>query len=250
MTTPYTGLDDFLDSSRERGEIVGSWGFSSNIDFTRMRPEESNVWFFEQVFNFLRAYFGVVMPDSLEITTYNSSQQVTRNNLDPMTFLDELMLVMKNLKEHIWTLKLGLSIVGFIRADWDPEKQIRVRIQEPANLMVWGGPDESGFQSFSITYNLFSSQVITGEGVSVWSVNQPMLGKALHKWEQQTGRTIDVVRGNSPELSLSRQGFDKPVPDDFFADLEPPETRAARKPMRPAEPTGDDLIPDLDDLLL
>src|SRR3989338_7495908 len=148
------GLDDFLVDSTERGHVVGTWGFHSNVDFTRMRPEETNVWFFEQVFNFLRAFFGLVMPDSLEIITYNAKKQVNRDNLDQMTFLDELMLVLKNLDQPIWVVRLNLSIVGFIRTDWAPDRPMRVRIQEPASFIIWGGPDESGFQTFSISYKL------------------------------------------------------------------------------------------------
>lgn len=245
----YTNLDDFLDSSLEKGEVVGSWGFSSHIDFTKMSSEENNVWFFEQVFNFLRSFFGAVMPDALEIITYNAGQQINRENLDQMTFLDELMLIMKNLKEPIWVLKLSCSLVGFVRADWDPDNPIRIRIQEPANFIIWGGPDESGFQSFSISFNLFSSQQVQGQGVELWSVNQPLLEKALGKWEAQTGQKIDTVQGNSPDLALDRSGFSKPAPaspaslpsfpdddDDLFA------------PKTIEEEPEDDWFPDLDDL--
>lgn len=236
-----TGLDDFLGKSLVRGDVVGSWGFSSNIDFTRMSPEENNVWFFEQVFNFLRSFFGVVMPDSIEITTYNATQKINRDKLDQMTFLDEFMLILKKLKERIWVVKLKLSIVGFVRSDWDPDNPVRVRIQEPATFMAWGGPDESGFQTLSISYVLFSSRpVAKANGVAVWSVNQPLLEKALKKWERQTGKRIDVVRGNSEDLSLYRHGFKKAAPT------------ATRPKAPPPEDTGpvEDFIPDLEDLNL
>lgn len=237
-----TGLDDLLDKSKVRGDVVGSWGFSSNIDFTRMSQEENNVWFFEQVFNFLRSFFGVIMPDSLEITTYNATQQINRGNLDQMTFLDEFMLVLKNLKERIWVCKLKLSIVGFVRSDWDPDNPIRVRLQEPATFMAWGGPDESGFQTFSVGAVLFSSRPMSNVGgVELWSVNQPLLEKSLKKWERQTGRRIDVVKGNSEDLALYRHGFKKAAPG------------TARPPQyTPPEDTGpvEDFIPDLEDLNL
>lgn len=245
--TTYTSHDDFLASAAQRGEVVGSWGFSSNTDFTRMAAEETNVWFFEQAFNFLRAFFGVVMPDQLELMTYNASKQVKRENLDQMTFLDELMLIMKNLKEPLWVLKLNLSIVGFIRADWDPDNQVRVRIQEPASFICWGGADESGFQTFSIGFNLFSSQQIKSQGISVWSVNQPLLEKALKKWEAQTGKRIDVVQGNSPDLSLGQHGFNAPAPTSPRHGAPPPPRPRAIPP--PVDlPPGDDWLPDLDDL--
>ncbi len=38
------GLDDFLLESTDRGHVVGTWGFHSNMNFTRTRPEENNVW--------------------------------------------------------------------------------------------------------------------------------------------------------------------------------------------------------------
>ncbi|PIR21257.1 MAG: hypothetical protein COV45_00495 [Deltaproteobacteria bacterium CG11_big_fil_rev_8_21_14_0_20_47_16] len=233
-------LDDQHRHHAARGDAVGSWGFSSNINFTRMSQEENNVWFFEQVFNFLRSFFGVVMPDSIEITTVNATQQINRGNLDQMTFLDELMLILKNLKERIWTLKLKLSVVGFLRSDWNPDNPIRVRIQEPASFTVWGGPDESGFQTFTISATLFSTRpMINAGGVELWSVNQPLLEKALKKWERQTGRRIDVVRGNSPDMSLGRHGFQRPAPHNL-------------RPTPPPEPedTGpvEDFIPDLEDL--
>lgn len=237
------GLDDFLNRSTARGDVVGSWGFSSHIDFTRMSTEENNVWFFEQIFNYLRSFFGIVMPDSIEITTYNATQQVNRQNLDQMTFLDELMLILKNLKERIWVVKLKLSIVGFLRSDWNPDNPIRIRIQEPATFMLWGGPDESGFQTFSLSYLLFSARPIVGaEGAMLWSMNQPLLEKALKKWERQCGRRIDVVQGNSEDLSLYRHGFKKATPNA----ARPSPTRA---PVI-EEDTGpvEDFIPDLDDL--
>ena|GEM_PF-5250262 len=46
ITAPM-GLDDLLDESTEQGQVVGSWGFNPNVDFTRMNAEQSNVWFFE-----------------------------------------------------------------------------------------------------------------------------------------------------------------------------------------------------------
>lgn len=235
-------LDDVHYRAARRGDAVGSWGFSSNIDFTRMSQEENNVWFFEQVFNFLRSFFGIVMPDSLELTTHNATQQITRGNLDQMTFLDEFMLILKNLKERIWTCKLKLSIVGFVRSDWDPDNPVRVRIQEPATFTVWGGPDEAGFQSFTVSAVLFSTRTMASAGgVELWSANQPLLEKALKKWERQTGRRIDVVRGNSRDLNLGRHGFQRPAP-------------VGARPTPPPEPedTGpvEDFIPDLEDLNL
>lgn len=232
----FTDLDDFLDHSLAKKEVVGSWGFNSNLDFTRMSHEENNVWFFEQVFNFLRAFFGVVVPDNVEVITYNATKQINKENLDQMTFLDELMLIMKNLKDPIWVIRLNLSIVGFLRTDWDPDNPIRIRIQEPASFIVWGGPDESGFQTFSISYSLFSSQKIETENVELWSMNQPLLEKALRKWEEQSGHAIEVVKGNSGELPLYQYGFKKPAPQNI----------------RPEKPSKDedleDSIPDLDDL--
>ncbi len=240
----FTDLDEFMTQALDKGQVMGSWGFSSNIDFSRMSVEENNVWFFEQTFNFLRAFFGLVMPDSLEIITYNATQQVNRERLDQMTFLDELMLIMKNIKEPIWSLRLNLSLVGFIRDDWNPDNPVRVRIQEPAHFICWGGPDESGFQSFSISFQLFSAHELKGQGVALWSVNQPLLEKSLAKWEAQTGKTIDVVQGNSPDLSLSRNGFASPAPAR-------PRGAAARRPS-PArvidDTPADDWIPDLEDL--
>lgn len=236
----FTDLGDFHSAALNRGDVMGSWGFSSNIDFTKMSSEENNVWFFEQVFNFLRSFFGIVMPDSLELITYNASKQINREKLDQMTFLDELMLIMKNLKEPLWVQRLNLSIVGFIRSDWNPESPVRVRIQEPASFICWGGPDETGFQTFNIGYKLFSSQVVDKQGVAVWSLNQPLLEKALKKWERQTGRTINVVEGNSPDLPLYRHGFSKPAPTS----VGPQRQISKPKPTTPA----DDFFPDLDDL--
>ncbi|MBI3541316.1 MAG: hypothetical protein HY073_04180 [Deltaproteobacteria bacterium] len=204
------GFDDFLSDSYERGQIVGAWGFHSNVDFTRMRSEEVNVWFFEQIFNFLRAFFGLVLPDSLEIVTYNATQRIERKGLDQMTFLDELMLIMKKLKEPMWTARLNLNIIGFLRTDEDPENPVRLQIQEPASFIVWGGPDETGFQNFSISYSLFSSTILKGDHSEIWSMNQSILEKAIRKWEDQTGHMIEVVDSNSPSVPVQRYGFEQP----------------------------------------
>lgn len=236
-----TGLDDLLLESTKKRQVVGSWGFNSQLNFTKMTPEETNVWFFEQVFNFLRGFFGLVVPDHMEVITYNGGKQVKKENLNQMTFLDELMLVMKNLKEPLWVIRLHLSIVGFLRTEWDPDNPVRLHIQEPASFVVWGGPDESGFQTFSISYNLFSNQKLKGEEALLWSINQPLLEKALKKWERQSGRPIEVVKGNSPDLSLSRHGFSKPAPMGAQPSAPP------KKPV-PEEPPGGDEIPNLDDL--
>ena len=50
----------------------------------------------------------MVVPDSLEIITYNATRRIERKGLDQMTFLDEMMLILKGLKEPIWTCRLGL----------------------------------------------------------------------------------------------------------------------------------------------
>lgn len=204
------GFDDFLIDSAERGHVIGTWGFRSNINFTKMRPEETNVWFFEQIFNFLRAFFGLILPDSLEIITYNASQRIEKKGLDQMTFLDELMLIMKKLKEPMWTARLNLSVIGFLRTAFDPEHPIRIQIQEPTSFIVWGGPDETGFQNFSISYTLFSNLILEGEHMELWSLNQPVLEKGLRKWEEQTGQIIEVIdsTGNAPSF---RHGFRKPA---------------------------------------
>lgn len=201
-------LGDFLEDNRERGNLVGAWGFHSNLDFSRMGPEESNVWFFEQVFNFLRAFFGVVLPDSIEVITYNATQRIERKGLDQMTFLDEFMLILKKLKEPIWTCRLGLNIIGFLRTSFDPEHPIRLQIQEPTSFIIWGGPDETGFQSFSIGYTLFSDIVLDKEKTELWSLNQPLLERALRRWEEQSGHAIEVVDSNG-DLPVYQYGFKK-----------------------------------------
>jgi len=203
-------LDDYLIASLEQRQVVGAWGFNSNINFSAMTSEETNVWFFEQVFNFLRSFFGVVVPDNLEVITYNATQHIQKKNLEQQTFLDELMLIMKNLKEPIWCIRLHLNIVGFLRTDNNPDQPVRLQIQEPCSFIVWGGPDETGFETFSVTYTLFSSTVLEGEHQQLWSINQPILERVLKKWEQQTGQTIDVVDSNA-ELPVYRYGFEKPV---------------------------------------
>jgi hypothetical protein len=233
------GLDDFLMESTERGRIIGTWGFNPHVDFTHMDSEETNVWFFEQVFNFLRAFFGIVVPDNMELTIYNAVKQINKDNLNQMTFLDELMLVMKGLKEKIWCIRLNLNIVGFLRTDWDPDKPIRLHIQEPATFIVWGGPDETGFQTFGMGYKLFAEQKLEGEHSMLWSVNQPLFEKALKKWERQSKHMIDVIEGNSDDLPLARHGFSKPAPMR-------PRPRPRPADMGPVV----DSIPDLDDLVL
>ena len=231
-----TNLDDFLMESTKKKQIIGSWGFHSHIDFTQMNSEETNVWFFEQVFNFLRSFFGMVMPDNLEITTYNGKEQITRNNLNQMTFLDELMLILKGLKDPIWVFRLNLNIVGFLRTDFNPDVPVRLQIQEPASFVIWGGPDETGFQSFSIGYKLFSDQQIDGEHSMIWSMNQPLLEKVLKKWEVQSQHKIEVVDSNSKDLPVYQHGFSEPAPNN--------PTPKEPEDLGPA----DDFLPDLDDL--
>lgn len=233
-----TSLDDLLRESTLKNQVVGSWGFHSHLHFTKMSAEETNVWFFEQVFNFMRAFFGLVVPDHMEVITYNGTKQVKRENLNPMTFLDELMLVMKNLNEPLWVIRLHLNIVGFLRTEWDPDNPIRLQIQEPANFVIWGGPDESGFQTFSISYALFSNQRVKGEDSLLWSINQPLLEKGLEKWERQSGRPIEVVRANSRDVSLYPHGFKTPAPAGARPSVATEE----------AEGAAGDEIPDLDDL--
>lgn len=203
-------LDEYLETRAERNEIVGSWGFNSNLNFSRMSAEETNVWFFEQVFNFLRSFFGIVVPDSMEVITYNATEQVKKQDLDQQTFLDELMLVMKGLKDPLWTIRINLNIVGFLRTENNPADTVRIQIKEPSTFIVWGGPDETGFQSFSISYNLFSKTVLEGDDQMLWSMNQPVLEKALRKWEDQTGMEIDVVDSNASHVPIQKYGFGRP----------------------------------------
>lgn len=199
-------FDEFLDFSAAKRDVVGAWGFHSNINFAAMAPEETNVWFFEQCFNFLRSFFGLVVPDSLELITYNATQHIQRKNLDQQTFLDELMLIMKHLKEPLWTLRLNLNIVGFLKTTHQVDMPTRLQIQEPCSFIAWGGPDETGFQNFSISYHLFATHKIQGQEQELWSMNQPLLEKALKKWERQSGHSIEVVdsTGNAP---VHQHGF-------------------------------------------
>lgn len=202
-------LDDYFMSTLQQNQVVGAWGFNSNMNFTSMTSEETNVWFFEQVFNFLRSFFGVVVPDHLEVITYDATQHIQKKNLEQQTFLDELMLIMKNLSEPIWCIRLNLNIVGFLRTKNAPDNPVRLQIQEPCSFIIWGGPDESGFQSFSISYSLFSNIILEGEHQELWSINQPILEKVLRKWEDQTGHIIEVAESNA-NAPVHRHGFDKP----------------------------------------
>lgn len=205
-----TGLDDYLAETRAKKQMVGTWGFNANRDFSKATSEETNVWFFEQVFNFLRSFFGLVLPDNMEVITYNATQHIKKENLEQQTFLDELMLIMKNLKEPIWTLRLNLNLVGFLRTHHDPDSLVRIQIQEPSSFIVWGGPDETGFENFSISYSLFNESVLEGTDEMLWSVNQPILEKALKKWERQTGYNIELVESNVPGVPTFRHGFGRP----------------------------------------
>lgn len=237
-----TGLDDLLLESTKKNQVLGSFGFNSKIHFAKMSVEETNVWFFEQVFNFLRAFFGLVVPDRMEIVTYNAAKQIKKENLNPMTFLDELMLAMKNLKESLWVIRLHLSIVGFLRTEWDPDQIVRLRIQEPSNFVVWGGPDETGFQTFSISYDLFSNQKLKGENSLLWSINQPLLEKGLKRWERQSGHRIEVVRSNNKDVNLFPHGFKSPAPAGLKPSVSPQKKKETQEgPLQ-------DTIPNLDDL--
>lgn len=208
-----TSPTDYMREIKAKKQTVGTWGFNSHMDFSKTSSEETNVWFFEQVFNFLRSFFGLVMPDNMEVITYNAQKHIKKEKLDQQTFLDELMLIMKGLKEPIWTLRLNLNIVGFIRSHGDPDNQVRVQIQEPCSFIAWGGPDETGFQNFSISYNLFCDSMLAGTDEMLWSVNQPLLEKALRKWEAQSGRIIESVSGNASSMGgqATRQGFKRPL---------------------------------------
>lgn len=223
-----TGVQDYINEVKVKKQVVGSWGFNSNRDFSKASPEETNVWFFEQVFNFLRSFFGLIMPDNIEVITYNATQHIKKANLDQQTFLDELMLIMKQLKEPLWTLRLNLNLVGFIRTHDDPDNMVRVQIQEPSSFLVWGGPDETGFEMFSISYHLFNEGSLAGGDEMLWSVNQPLLEKALKKWERQTGKHIDVVQSNAATAGgqATRYGFKRP------ARRSPPPRPAQRPPAK------------------
>jgi hypothetical protein len=205
-----TGLDDYHAECTDSGNLVGSWGFHSHMDFTHMSPQQNNVWFFEQTFNFLRAFFGIVVPDELEVITYNATQKFEKKNLEQQTFLDELMLILKKVKDPLWTLRLNLGVIGFIRTSHDPDNPVHVRIKEPTSYIIWGGPDETGFQSFSIGYTLFGSQSLDGEDQMLWSINQPLLERGLKRWEQQTGYMIEVTDSNG-SVPVTRYGFEKPM---------------------------------------
>lgn len=206
-----TGVDDFLDQKTKKNQIVGTWGFDAKRDFTRSKPNEINYWFFEQSFHFLRSFFGLVLPDNLEITTYNAKKQIKRKDLKQQTFLDELMLIIKGLSEPIWTLRINLNIIGFVRTEDSLGKTRRLQIQEPCSFIVWGGPDESGYQTFSISYRLFNSSLLEGADEMLWSLNQPLLEKALKKWEKQTGFSIESVKTNKPgSAKPHRYGFHQP----------------------------------------
>ncbi len=204
---------DYINEVKNKKQVVGSWGFNSYMDFTKISSEEANVWFFEQTFNFLRSFFGLVLPDALEIITYNATKHIKRQNLDQQTFLDELMLILKGLKEPIWTLRLDLNLVGFIRSLHKLDHSVRIQIDEPSAFFIWGGPDETGFQSFSISYNLFSEGSLAGSDEMLWSVNQPLLEKALQKWEKQSGHTLEPVQSNIGSVGgkTTRQGFQRPA---------------------------------------
>ena len=78
-------------------------------------------------------------------------------------------------------------------------------------VFAWGGPDETGFQNFSISYTLFNESVLEGRDEMVWSVNQPILEKALKKWERQTGQMIQLIDTNSTAAPVYRHGFRKPM---------------------------------------
>lgn len=227
-----TGLDDYLAEVTSKKQVVGTWGFNSNRDFSRVTAEETNVWFFEQVFNFLRSFFGLVLPDNIEIITYNATKHIKKENLEQQTFLDELMLIMKNLKEPIWTLRLNLNLVGFVRTYHDPDNVVRIQIQEPSSFIVWGGPDETGFQTYGISYTLFNDSVLEGTDEMIWSVNQPILEKALRKWENQTGQIIEVVESNTNKAPAFRHGFKGPrkskVPVPRRRPTTPPPGRSYR----------------------
>jgi hypothetical protein len=116
---------------------------------------------------------------------------------------------MKHLKEPLWTLRLNLNIIGFLKTAHQLDMPTRLQIQEPCNFIAWGGPDETGFQNFSISYHLFSTVVLEGEEQELWSLNQPLLEKGIRKWEAQSGQMIEVVdsTGNAP---VHKYGFGPP----------------------------------------
>ena len=137
--------------------------------------------FLSRFLTFYGLFFGLVVPDSLEIITYDASEHIQKSNLDQQTFLDELMLIMKNLRDPLWTLRLNLNIIGFLKTTHQSEMPTRLQIQEPCSFIAWGGPDETGFQNFSISYHLFSTVILEGEEQELWSLKPTGFRKGFAK---------------------------------------------------------------------
>lgn len=93
-------------------------------------------------------------------------------------------------------------------------------------------------------------QEVRGQGVALWSLNQPLLEKTLRKWEQQTGRRIDVVQGNSPDLALDSSGFRSPAPTAprKGSELDDLDLDFGGGPSTVSDEPKEDWIPDLEDL--
>ena len=117
---------------------------------------------------------------------------------------------LKNVRETsgaIYDLTMELDLKVWFRTLASPEKPVRAWLRMPTDLQI-AGPhrDREAFLNLSIGHSVFAASTWQrGSNEELHTLNQPLLGEALRRWEQHLGPIIEVEG-----VGVFRYGFRGP----------------------------------------
>ncbi|MBC6424754.1 MAG: hypothetical protein GDA38_27295 [Hormoscilla sp. SP12CHS1] len=182
-----------------RKKYAGAWDIAPACDFTSASPQEVNEWIATSLVDTLDAFshlvrlgkmeFGAIYRDDVDNVVLEWHQELTYDS-----YIKQAIAQIREFPAPIYSLDMEVDLFAYCRTYESPDWPVRGWVRVPTSFSISGGmaEDLEPYLSFSIEHTLFCRWSAKGFDNNVLhSLNQPLLEKALRRWEKRVGSLVE-----------------------------------------------------------
>lgn len=182
-----------------RKKDAGSWCIAPSFEFTSLSTQEVNAWFAISVVKTLDAFSELARPWRVDFNTiYRDDVEGVRLEWQPgESYQEYVEKVLKAIREYpapIYSVDIQVDLFSYFRTKTSPDLPVQAWVRLPSEFVIWGGPENpKPYLCFNVEHTLFRSLSKDSEdNKELYFLNQPLLEKALRRWEERVGSIRDV----------------------------------------------------------
>lgn len=196
-------IEPIQDTWEIRGDIA-AWYINLKLEFASLSTKEINSWYAETFAKILEALtsFARVWQVSFKSNTKSKTTETSlkwASGVEYRNYIEGIIETIQRFPDAIEQLEINFDLSVFVRTKDSPNKPIRAWVRSLANLTIRAGKEYEKYADpviyIDMDHTLFCpSSMYEEDNGELYSLNQPLLEKALRCWEERIG-TINEFDG-------------------------------------------------------